>query len=133
MFHPPYHVNAIGTELSQLSDDALLRRAYENQHADCRYEPFSAFVEENVVEAMAITSSTKIGLMSPSKCLQYFEKHDHGSHVFSVILIEEFAKRPKPQYQRFEEYFRDLVGQLPLGSLQGRFDAIRHRGLVGVV
>ena len=78
-----------------------------------------------MVEAMAISICHKIGLEDDP--LGYFEKHDDGSHMLSVVLFDSFSKHPKSIEQPFEDYFRDLLDLLPVGSLDREYEAIINK------
>jgi hypothetical protein len=84
------------------------------------------FIEENVVDAMMASISHKLGLMDDP--LGFFDQHDEGSHKFSVILLDAFQRYPKDPTQRFEDYFRGLVQKLPVGSLDGEYQALHACG-----
>jgi hypothetical protein len=83
------------------------------------------FIEENIVEAMAIFICHKLGL--EKEPFAYFAKHDGGTHMLSVVLFEYFSRYPKSSNQTFEEYFRDLFKVLPVGSLDREYEAILHQ------
>lgn len=51
-------------------------------------------------------------------------KHDDGSHVLSVVLLDYFKRYPKPKNQKFHDYFRMLMGILPIGSLNQEYNKI---------
>jgi len=85
------------------------------------------FIEENVVEAMAIFICHKIGLEDDP--FGYFEKHDDGSHMLSVVLFDNFSKHPKSIEQTFEDHFRALLEKLPVGDLDHEYEAIISKKL----
>lgn len=125
MFHPPYNARNLESELTRLGNDPLLQHAFKTKDPKYGYPTMTGFIEENVVEAMAIFISHKIGLEKDP--LGYFEKHDEGSHKLSVVLFDAFSKYPKSIEQPFEEYFKELLAKLPIGSLDREYSAITSK------
>ncbi len=124
IFHPPYDIKHLEAELQKLGEDPLLQHAFKTKDPKYGYATMTGFIEENVVEAMAISICHKIGLEDDP--LGYFEKHDEGSHMLSVVLFDAFSKHPKSIEQPFEDYFRDLLDLLPVGSLDREYEAIMN-------
>jgi len=124
MFHPPYDARNLQNELEILGNDPLLQHAFKTKDPKYGYPTMTGFIEENVVEAMAIFICHKIGLEEDP--LGYFKKHDEGSHMLSVVLFEAFSKHPKSIEQPFEDYFRELLAKLPIGSLDLEYSAIMN-------
>jgi hypothetical protein len=122
MFHPPYDARNLEQELEKLGNDPLLQHAFETKDPRFGYPTMEGFIEENVVEAMAIFICHKIGLEKDP--LGYFEKHDDGSHLLSVVLFDYFGKYPKTSEQSFEAYFLELLQKMPVGSLDREYQAI---------
>ena len=122
MFHPPYNSDRLRGELEALAQDSLLKQSFAGQNPKMRYATMEGFIEENVVDAMMASISHKLGLMDDP--LGFFDQHDEGSHKFSVILLDAFQRYPKDSSQRFEDYFRELVQKLPVGSLDGEYQAL---------
>ncbi len=56
----------------------------------------------------------------------YLARHDEGSHMLSVVLLEYFKRYPKPQGQTFHQYFMGLVQKLPIGSLDREYERIQQ-------
>ncbi len=127
MFHPPYDAESLRQELIALAADPLLKRAFETKDPKYGYSTMNGFIEENVVEAMALFISQKLGLEKDP--LAYLASHDGGSHVLSVVLLEYFKRYPKPKKQPFHEYFRDLLKVLPIGSLDAEYEIIIGDGV----
>ena len=125
MFHPPYDAKNLQRELEILGNDPLLQHSFQTKDPKYGYPSMTGFIEENVVEAMAIYICHKIGLEKDP--LGYFEKHDEGSHMLSVVLFDAFGKHPKSNEQRFEDYFRELLEKLPVGSLDREYEAIMSK------
>jgi hypothetical protein len=125
MFHPPYNAKNLAIELQSLGCDRLLEYSFEKNNPRFGYPTMEGFIEENVVEAMAIFLCHKLGLEKDP--LAYFAKHDGGTHMLSVVLFEYFSRYPKSGDQTFEEYFRELFKVLPVGSLDKEYEAIRHK------
>lgn len=127
MFHPPYNAKNLQDELRRLGEDPLVKHAFETKDPRFGYPTMEGFIEENVVEAMAISICHKLGLEKDP--LAYFAKHDDGSHVLSVVLFEYFERYPKSKDTIFEEYFKDLLQILPIGSLGREYNRIlAHNG-----
>ncbi|MFC1713807.1 hypothetical protein ACFL6S_09070 [Candidatus Poribacteria bacterium] len=125
MFHPPYDANNLENELAKLGMDPLLKHAFETKDPKYGYPTMTGFIEENVVEAMALSICQRIGLGEDP--LGYLLSHDDGSHVLSVILLEYFKRYPKLGSQTFEEYFRDLLKRMPIGELDVEYEFTQHR------
>ncbi len=122
MFHPPYDAGNLKDELRRLGEDPLLKRAFETKDPRFGYPTMEGFIEENVVEAMAITICHRLGLEEEPRA--YFAKHDGGSHLLSVVLFEYFKRYPKSKDRTFEEYFKELLQVMPVGSLDSEYAAI---------
>lgn len=122
LFHPPYDASHLETELEGLGKDPLLQHAFETKDPRFGYSTMTGFIEENVVEAMAIHICHKIGLEKDP--LKYFAEHDGGSHMLSVVLFDYFGKFPKSAEQSFEAYFIELLKELPVGSLDQEYKRI---------
>jgi len=122
MFHPPYNAENLENELQRLGNDPLLIHAFESKDPRFGYPTMVGFIEENVVEAMAIFVCHKLGLEKDP--LAYFAKHDGGSHKLSVVLFEYFKRYPKPDDQTFQNYFKELLQVLPIGSLDSEYKII---------
>ncbi len=115
MFHPPYQQSEVQQSLDLLASDPFIRLAFEKKDPKYGYPEMDGFLEENVVEAMSLFIAHKAGL-EPDP-YGYLLKHDGGSHVFSVILLDYLSLHPKPVVQAFGDYFRELVDKMPVGSL----------------
>lgn len=122
MFHPPYDASHLELELERIGKDPLLKHAFETKDPRFGYSTMTGFIEENVVEAMAIHICHKTGLENDP--LKYFAEHDGGSHMLSVVLFDYFGKYPKSPEQSFESYFLELIRVLPLGSLDREYRRI---------
>lgn len=125
MFHPPYDARNLENELTELGMDPLLKHAFETKDPKYGYPTMTGFIEENVVEAMALSICQRIGLGEDP--LDYLLSHDEGSHVLSVVLLEYFKRYPKPRSQIFEEYFGDLLKHMPIGKLDVEYESIQHK------
>jgi hypothetical protein len=122
MFHPPYDARNLESELAELGADSLLKRAFETKDPKYGYPTMTGFIEENVVEAMALFICERIGLEKDP--LGYLASHDEGSHVLSVILLEYYKRYPKPKNQTFHEYFGHLLKRMPIGELEVEYKLI---------
>jgi hypothetical protein len=124
MFHPPYDGYKIQDLIHCIGEDQLIKNAFINQNPNHGYSTMEGFIEENVVEAMALHICEIIGLENDP--FGYLEKHDGGSHVFSVILLDYFKKYPKAKGQTFQEYFEFLTSSMPIGHLEEEYRRIRE-------
>jgi hypothetical protein len=110
------------SELAELGVDSLLKRAFEAKDPKYGYPTMTGFIEENVVEAMALFTCERIGLEADP--LDYLASHDESSHVLSVILLEYSKRYPKPRNQTFHECFGHLLKRMPIGNL--RYNTSSH-------
>lgn len=125
MFHPPYNRDRLKKELEALAEDSLIKEAFENQNPQFGYSTIQGFIEENVVEAMELYVSEKAGLIKDP--LAYLDKHDEGSHVFSVVLLKYLKEQPKPIDETFENYFKVLLKGMTIGNLTEEFKIIKSK------
>ena len=122
MFHPPYNLKDVRKEINTLKKDAFISDVFRNQNANCRYPTFEGFIEENVVEAMAISICYRTGL--EKEPLKYFKTHDYGSHVLSVILFGHICNCPKQKGQKFADYFKEFIRSIPAGDFKKEYGRI---------
>lgn len=122
LFHPPYNTKNIESELQNLAKDSLIDQAFKGQSPSFAYSEILGFIEENVVEAMELFISKKIGLIDDEYL--YLKKHDNGSHVFSFVLLRYFKDYPKEPSMSFEDYFKFILEKMPVGALQSEYDQI---------
>ncbi len=125
LFHPPYNAKNLIIELQSLENDPLLQHAFKTKDPRFGYPTMPGFIEENVVEAMALSVCHKVGLEKDP--IGYLKKHDEGSHMLSVVLFDYFGRFPKPRNQSFETYFVNLLKKMPVGSLDREYHAIMQR------
>ncbi len=122
MFHPPYDRQHLQKDGSVLENDPLVKEFFRTKKPQYGYPTMFGFIEENIVEAMAVFVAVKLGLEKDP--LSYFANHDEGSHKLSVVLFRAFKQHPKPREQSFEQYFQELLRTLPVGSLDVIYQAI---------
>ena len=127
MFHPPYDRRHLQKDGSVLENDPLVKESFRTKKPQYGYPTMFGFIEENIVEAMAVFVAAKLGLEKDP--MSYFANHDEGSHKLSVVLFRAFKQHPKTREQSFEQYFQELLRTLPVGSLDGLYQAIQHRCL----
>ncbi len=127
MFHPPYDRRQLQEDETDLEKDPLVQESFRTKKPQYGYPTIDGFIEENIVEAMAVFATARLGLEKDP--LSYFAKHDEGSHKLSVVLFRAFKQYPKPPEQRFESYFQELLRTLPVGALDGMYQAIQQEGL----
>lgn len=127
IFHPPYDFVQVQHVLDQIAADPFIKLAFEKTDPQYGYIEMESFLEENVVEAMALFIAQQTGLeLDP---FGYLLKHDGGSHVFSVILLDWMKHNPKNETQQFADYFRALVEKMPIGKLVGAYQsALKNAG-----
>jgi len=126
MFHPPYNAKKLPKELDALTEDPLLKRAFEGKDPKYGYLTMRGFIEENVVEAMTLSICEKLGWETDP--MGYLARHDEGSHMLSVVLLEYFRRYPKSQDQTFQQYFKGLAERIPIGSLDREYERIQRAG-----
>lgn len=122
MFHPPYNRNEFYKDICQLKQDKLVIKAFNAQNPKFAYKSLQGFIEENIVEAMAIKVCNRIGLEDDP--YEYFKQHDEGSHKLSVVLLEYFEKYPKTGNESFKRYFKRLIKYMPIGNLDREYERI---------
>jgi hypothetical protein len=127
MFHPPYDRQHLQEDGSVLEDDPLLKESFRTKKPQYGYPTMCGFIEENIVEAMAVFVAVKLGLEKDP--MSYFTNHDEGSHKLSIVLFRAFKQQPKPREQSFEQYFQELLRTLPVGSLDVMYQMILQEGL----
>jgi hypothetical protein len=127
MFHPPYDLSHLQEAILALGEDPLLKRTFRTKDPKYGYPTMEGFIEENVVEAMALFICQRLGLVKDQ--MDYLAKHDEGSHVLSLVLLSYFDRYPKPPEQSFEEYFSNLLKVLPIGSLSVEYEMLQKSGL----
>jgi hypothetical protein len=132
MFHPPYDATSL-KELEQLGKDPLLVKAFAMKNPVYGYPTMEAFIEENVVEAMALYVCRKMGLNLYEDPYTYLKMHDDGSHVLSSVLLTYFETYPKSKNQEFQEYFKEVLHLLPIGSLQKEYERIQNQCAQGTI
>jgi hypothetical protein len=127
MFHPPYDRQHLQKDVSVLENDPLVKESFRTKKPQYGYPTMFGFIEENIVEAMAVFIAAKLDLEKDP--LLYFINHDEGSHKLSVVLFRAFKQYPKPREQSFQQYFQELLRALPVGTLDVMYQAIQQEGL----
>ncbi len=127
MFHPPYDRQQLEKDVSTLEQDPLVIESFRTKKPQYGYPTMFGFIEENIVEAMAVSVTTRLGLEKDP--MSYFANHDEGSHKLSVVLFRALQQYPKPREQSFEQYFPELLRTLPVGSLDVMYQTIQQEGL----
>ncbi|MCR8645489.1 hypothetical protein NV379_22895 [Paenibacillus sp. N1-5-1-14] len=112
MFHPPYRIEQLNERFNDLKVDPKLIDAFDKQKERFGYKTIEGFIEENVVEAMALYICEKIGLEKDP--FAYLEKHDEGSHVLSVTLLKYLQSNPKNRDVSFQDYFNEFLQRVEL-------------------
>jgi len=85
MMHPPFDRKRIEKIAAELAQDEFVAEA-RKLLPPSYYPTPRMFVEENIVEGAHIYLAEKLGV--EDNPLEYFVKHDSGSHVLSVILYD---------------------------------------------
>ncbi|MCL6458000.1 MAG: hypothetical protein K6T85_08335 [Gorillibacterium sp.] len=117
MFHPPYRIEQLDDPFNKLKIEPVLLAAFEKQKERFGYSTIKGFIEENVVEAMALYIWDKISLEKDP--YGYLEKHDEGSHLLSVVLLKYMQNHPKREAVNFQDYFNQFLNTLPFGTEGG--------------
>ena len=107
LFHPPYKYEEVKDLISRLGKLNFVLDAFKNQNPKFIYDPIEMFIEENIVEALAVYVVFSMGL--EDKPFEYFEKHDEGSHVISPHLFRYLQKNDIEQNQSFNDYFERFI------------------------
>lgn len=110
LFHPPYKLEDVKELVDELGQKDFVIEAFKNQNPLYAYDPMELFVEENIVEALAVYAVVVLGLEdAPYK---YFEKHDEGSHVISPHFFRFLTEGDIKENQPFNDYFKGFVDSL---------------------
>ena len=115
LFHPPYRYEEATDAISDLASFDFVKKAYDEQNPQFAYNPIEMFIEECIVEALAIHVVNSLGL--EDEPYTYFEKHDEGSHVISPHLYGYLKATDIKENQTFKEYLIEFVEYLKSKSL----------------
>ena len=125
LFRPPYDFITLQETLDRLAADPFLKLAFEKKDPRYGYPDIYSYLSESVTQAMTLYIAHKCGL-EPDP-YGYFLKHEHGLHVFSVILLDYMTTHPKEIVQPFDVYFRELVEKMPVGQLMKAYQAVLNK------
>ncbi len=113
--------------LDQIAADPLIRLAFEKTNPSLGALERNTYLKKNIVEAVFLKMIHDNGV-EPDPFEYLLTVHD-GAYVFSVILLDWMNNHPKTEKQGFSEYFRELVQQMPLGSLMTAYQtALKNAG-----
>jgi hypothetical protein len=121
VFRPPFALESVRASLDAIAGDPFIRLAFERKDPAFGFPEMDGFLEENVVEAMSLYICQRAGLQDDP--YGFLLKHNDGSHVFSVILLDYLQRFPKAPEQPFAQAFNQLVAQMPVGSLISAYQA----------
>jgi hypothetical protein len=112
MFHPPYGSWQAWWTRRRLTHDPLFQEAFKVHDARrFGYADEEGFLEENIVEAMELHVSQRLGLIDDP--WKYLARHDRGDHRLSVVLLDSFNQWPKRDDETFPDYLKRVVATLP--------------------
>lgn len=110
LFHPPYKHDEAQQQISALAQFDFVKQAYINQNPQFAYNPIEMFIEECIVEALAIHVVNTLNL--EDKPFEYFKKHDEGSHVISPHLYRYLKLKDIHENEDFNQYLTDFIEYL---------------------
>ena len=110
LFHPPYKYETAKDMIDELSNFDFVMKGFKNQNPRFAYQPISMFIEECIVEALAIHVVNSLGL--EDNPYEYFKKHDEGSHVISPYLYRFLKLNDILENQTFNDYLKDFIDYL---------------------
>ncbi len=121
MIHPPFSRSKIGEIAESLKDDELFQEAFGGQGSDTTYNTPLRFLEEHLTEGAHVYLADKFGLIESP--LEYFVKHDDGSHVVSVLVYDHLKKGPMDRFESFEDAIDEMIeeGILQTGDLRKEY------------
>ncbi len=126
LMHPPFSRDKLKRIAEELIEDDLVIEARELLPP--YYYPTPVFfIEENIVEGAHIYLAEKMGV--EKNPLEYFLKHDKGSHVLSVIIYEALKGGMADEGHTIEEVVEDLMakGVLQPGAIKDRYCQIYEK------
>lgn len=106
MIHPPFSRDKIDELAKFLWEDDLIQEAYEKQPEGSSYNTPLRFLEEHLTEGAHVFLGEKLGVIDSP--LEYFVKHDQGSHVVSVIIYDHLKKKDVDEHASFEETIHEM-------------------------
>ena len=121
MIHPPFSRKKIDEMAEHLKDDDLFKEAYDGQSKDSTYNTHLRFLEEHLTEGAHVYLADKFGLIKSP--LEYFVKHDDGSHVVSVLVYDHLKNGGMSNVDSFEEAVGNMMeeGVLQPGNLRDEY------------
>lgn len=126
MFHPPYDEHLVEAELDGLAADSLVTACFDAQTPSMRYEPMRGFLEENIVEAIALTICKKHGVKK--NIAERLDILNDGVQKLTLILVDAMLQDPMKQGETFEAYFKRIYKRLPVGHLEPLYHQVRSLG-----
>lgn len=112
LFHPPYKYEEVSDLVGALAKKEFVVEAHKNQNPKLAYEQMDLFIEENIVEALAVYAVVMLGF--EEEPYEYFKKHDEGSHVISPYFYNYLKENDIKENQTFKEYFENFVKYLDI-------------------
>jgi len=114
LIHPPFSRSKIGCIAECLKDDDLFKEAYDGQSNETTYNTHLRFLEEHLTEGAHVYLAEKFGLIESP--LEYFVKHDNGSHVVSVLVYDYLKNGGMRDVDSFEEAVDNMIEKCLLQS-----------------
>lgn len=133
MMHPPFDRKALEKLAEELVQDEFVTEA-RNLLPPYYYPTARMFVEENIVEGAHIYLAEKLGVEKDP--LQYFAKHDDGSHVLSVLLYDTLKSGIANSGLSLEEIVDNMMadGKMSPGTIRAEYMRIYEQaGLKEIV
>jgi hypothetical protein len=122
MFHPPYQRSAVSDAAAALIGDPLFQESFASKNPKYGYATEDGFLEENMVEAMELHVSRRLGLIADP--VEHLLNHDEGSHKLSLVLLQYFGRIAKREGEPFGAYLNRMVPEMAVGSLAAEYDAL---------
>ena len=124
LIHPPFSRSKIGDIADYLKEDDLFKEAFDGQSNETTYNTHLRFLEEHLTEGAHVYIADKFGLIESP--LEYFVKHDNGSHVVSVLVYDYLKNGGMRDVDSFEEAVDNMIeeGLLQSGNLYKEYRRI---------
>lgn len=126
MLHPPFDRDKLAQISETLVQDDFVAAARKLLGPGYYSTPLM-FVEENIVEGAHIYLAEKLGV--ENKPLEYFVKHDSGSHVLSVLLYQALKDGIAESGLCLEQVIEKMLaaGLLQPGTIQSAYLTVYER------
>jgi len=127
MLHPPFEREEIRRLSPDFWADPFFKEAKSRLPVSSGYPQPADFLEENLVEAAHIYLSEQLGVIDNP--LEYFIKHDQGTHVISPIVFDALKQGVRERCNNLKEAVHLMIeqGLLTPGKLREQYCAIYNR------